>query len=116
MRHILHIVTITLVAFILLPSCNEIGEGGKTILYAHRDAPIGGLWLDLKDDNNFKCGYKRGEEYKGTYQMKGDTILLTFHEPSPIQGAIDSRLLIKGHDLRYLDTQGGLEILVNEIK
>lgn len=57
---------------------NQLNDG--LILQASREAPIGGIWLGLYNDHHFNFGYfglwDIDIEATGTYQIKGDTLLL----------------------------------------
>jgi len=96
-------------------SCNDnsSSKNVKTVLFAHRDAPIGGIWIELKDNQTFTAGYKRGEKSEGTYQIKQDTVIL--NPETKLIRAIDSLLLINDETLNYVTFQGGLSITLNEL-
>jgi hypothetical protein len=90
-------------------------KDSSIILYAKRDAPVGGIWLKLKKDYSCYFGfYGRGKEpFQGTYNIISDTIKLFFHDTLP--SSMTTSLLLKKDRLEYIENKGVLEIVENNI-
>lgn len=81
------IVLITLVEFLIYP-VNPKTE--QLILTAYREAPLGGIWLALYDDETWELGYSSREiTSKGTYKFHNDTLTIFAQEGQKIVKEIE---------------------------
>ncbi|CAD5279938.1 MULTISPECIES: hypothetical protein [unclassified Imperialibacter] len=91
----------------------------RLILSAYREAPIGGIWLGIYDDNTWQLGYSSKEiTSEGTYRFSGDTLLLVADNGAKVIGDFDqTAFIIKANQLVELNNSGirSLEILQNRL-
>lgn len=68
------LILITIVEFLIFP-INPKTE--QIVLTAYREAPIGGIWLTLYNDNTWEMGYSSREiSSNGTYIFENDTLTI----------------------------------------
>jgi len=87
-----------------------------TLLYAAREAPLGGLALELFSDSTFtltRAGLRDADIYNGIFRLHYDTLFLSYNDSLP--GVVGEELLIEKYNLRFLDMPGGLGITSSEI-
>ncbi len=81
-----------LLVFLLIVGCRK---KPSSILKAGREAPIGGVYLELFSDNTFELRFSRLERPKsGTYKYLNDTLYFSF------VGKVDSirsKAVVKGN-------------------
>lgn len=111
--------TITLITIqetILFPPNPKIE---KLILSAYREAPIGGIWLGVYDDQTWQLGYSSIEiTAEGTYKINEDTLTLVADQGTTIIGDSErTSFLIKQKSLIEVENSGirSLEIQINKL-
>ena len=68
------VILITIVEFFVFPINPRTEE---LVLTAYREAPIGGIWLALYNDNTWEMGYSSREiTSNGTYKIENDTLTI----------------------------------------
>ena len=101
---------------ILYPPNPKIGQ---LVLSAYREAPIGGIWLGIYDDNTWQLGYSSKEiTSEGTYRIFGDTLQLVANNGTTVIGDFNqTAFIIKAKSLIELNNSGirSLEILQNKL-
>jgi|GEM_PF-4272551 len=100
---------------LLFASCGNVTES-KDLLYAFREAPIGGEFLRLTDSSTFEYGPIRSTDISvGTYNILDDTLKLTYnkkHRPE-----VPNYFLIRKDRLLPIDKSGApLEIKLNNLQ
>jgi hypothetical protein len=100
---------------LLFASCGN-GTESKELLYAFREAPIGGEFFRLTDSSTFEYGPTRSANFSfGTYSISNDTLKLTYnkqHRPE-----VPNYFLIRKNRLMPIDKSGApLEIKLNNLK
>lgn len=92
----------------------------QLVLTAYREAPIGGVWLGLYDDQIWQLGYSSVEiTSAGKYQITGDTLTLYADEGTTIIGEVErTSFIIKSKSLVEIKNSGirFLEIELNKVE
>ncbi|WP_205503080.1 hypothetical protein [Rufibacter psychrotolerans] len=90
------------------------------IMYAWREAPTGGIWLKLYDNQEFHLGYlPTDKEAEGRFKFHGDTLFLEEYKPNGLlKGGDRTSLIIMNGMLVEIDRKslGTLEITMNQVK
>ncbi|RAI84847.1 hypothetical protein [Algoriphagus yeomjeoni] len=88
------------------------------ILSAYREAPLGGIWLALYDDQTWEMGYSSREiTSSGNYTIRHDTLTLNAQSGKTILGEISkTSFIINSKNLTEIENSGirSLEILMNK--
>ena len=90
------------------------------VMYAWREAPIGGIWLRLYNDDKFKLGHlPESVAIAGSYKIKGDTLFLEGNKPIELLNSASktSFIITKNRLLEINSTKiGALDISKNELR
>jgi hypothetical protein len=89
----------------------------NAILLADREAPLGWVYLRVFDDMQFEFenrGLRDKDIYKGTVELKGDTLKFIYSNYVPKVGAI---AIIGNNSLSYIEGQyrESLDIKLNKL-
>ena len=100
---------------IVISSCVSSVENAD-LLYAYREAPIGGEYLKLKHDNTFEHGPIRSTNIStGTFEIHGDTLVLNYEKMH--RKELSKYFSIKSGRIMSLGKKSApLEIKYNNIK
>jgi hypothetical protein len=89
-------------------------------MYAWREAPIGGIWLKLFENDKFQLGYLPNDKVlDGNYRIKGDTLFLEGDKPIGLLNESNKiSFLIKKKQLFKIggNNIAALKISMNETK
>ena len=92
----------------------------QLVLTAYREAPIGGIWLGVYNDQTWQLGYSSVEiTSEGTYQLVGDTLTLTAIEGTTVIGESErTSFIIEPRYLVEVKNSGirSLEIQLNKLE
>lgn len=95
-------------------------KSDQLILSAYREAPLGGIWLGVYNDQTWQLGNSSVEiTSEGTYQLTGDTLTLTANEGTTIMGEFQrTSFIIKPKHLIEIKNSGiwSLEIQLNTLE
>lgn len=112
---ILLILIVTLVELFLFPTNKKTDQ---LILVAYREAPIGGIWLGLYDDETWELGYSSREiTSSGNYIIQHDTLTINAQSGKTILKDItETSFIIGSKNLLEIENSGirSLEILMNK--
>lgn len=113
-KHAFYFLTATFISQLVLTGLeflyysNKTGKEKQILISAAREAPIGGIWLKLYDDESYSLtNDPRSEGSKGTYTIKNDTLTLF------ISDTIRTSFIIKEKSLTEIESTGigGLSIV-----
>lgn len=92
----------------------------QLVLMAYREAPIGGIWLGVYNDQTWQLGYSSVEiTSTGTYQIIGDTLTLIANKGTIIIGESErTSFVIEPKYLVEVKNSGikSLEIQLNKLE
>ncbi|MEP1032970.1 hypothetical protein [Ekhidna sp.] len=112
------IITLILIHEVILFPPNPKTE--QLLISAYREAPLGGIWLGVYDDQTWQLGYSSVEiTSEGTYQLSGDTLTLIASEGTSVIGDSErTSFIIKPKNLVELKNSGirSLEIHLNKLE
>ena len=86
------------------------------VLYATREAPIGGESVTLFKNGVIQFGsyaFRKTPRYEGMYSISGDTIRITYSQPDSIER--ERYLVVKGKELQR-ESSRPFKIGINTIK
>ncbi|WP_339754579.1 hypothetical protein [Algoriphagus aquimarinus] len=90
-------------------------KSDQLILSAYREAPLGGIWLALYDDQTWEIGYSSREiTSSGNYFIRHDTLTLNAQSGKTIlQDISKTSFIIDSKNLREIENSGirALEIV-----
>ncbi len=115
--------TLAVIVLILVQETILYPPNPKTeqlLLSAYREAPIGGIWLGVYNDQTWQLGYSSVEiTSEGTYEVAGDTITLIAYDGTTVIGEAErTSFLIEPKYLVEVENSGirSLEIQLNKLK
>lgn len=92
----------------------------KLVLSAYREAPLGGIWLGVYNDQTWELGYSSVDiTSRGTYKLSNDTLTLIATEGTTVIGESElTSFLIKPKHLLEVENTGikSLEIQLNNLE